>query len=208
MHRLLLHILAVNCALFVCAQALATPAEEISRAVAAQGVADVSSAHPGQYKKAFTAVALRVSPRDLPDYVIAAINLRSDQASNVVTVAVKAAVKNSEAKPGALCTLIERIVTAAIAAKPEGAVAIARAAAQASPRLRRCVLAAAIAAAPEARAAIVEATKRNTMPFAFLTFSAGESSGFSFSAATLSPANISEPGDDDSVNSPEQPPSH
>jgi hypothetical protein len=205
-HRLLLHILAVNCALFVCAQAFATPAEEISRAVAAQGVADVSSAHPRQYQKAFTAVALRVSPRALPEYVIAAINLRPDQASTVVTVAVKAAVKNSEAKPVALCTLIERIVTAAIAAKPESAVAIAKAAVQASPQFRRCALAAAIAAAPDARVAIIEATKQNT--FIFPTFTGGESSGFAFNAATLNPANISEPGDDDSVNSPEQPPSH
>jgi hypothetical protein len=104
--------------------------------------------------------------------------------------------------------MIERIVRAAIAANPEDAVPIAKAAVSASPELRRCVVAAAISAKPEEKEAIVQAANGKTLPFAFLTFSATDISGFTFTAATLNPANISDLAGDGNVNSPEQPPSH
>jgi hypothetical protein len=176
--------------------------------VTVTGAADVSQARPRQFVKAFTAIALRVPPREVPDYVIAAINLRPDLAPNVVGVAIKSAVKNSEANPAALCAMIERIVRAGITANPDAAVSITKAASAASPELRRCIVEAAIAAAPGARDAIAHAAIAMAQPFAFLTFSATDSSGFSFTAATLSPANISNLGGDGNVNSPEQPPSH
>jgi hypothetical protein len=187
---------------------LATPTDEITRAVAANGVSDVSQARPRQFVKAFNAVALRTTPRELPDYVVAAVNLRPDLAPNVVAVAVKAAVKNSEAKPQMLCAIIDRIVRAAIAVHPESAAPIAKAGASASSEMRRCVLEAAVSAAPDRKAAIVNAVNTRSLPLAFLTFSAGDSSGFSFTAATLSPANISDLREDDNVTSPEQPPAH
>src|SRR5689334_16334478 len=96
----------------------ATPADEITRAVTVNGVSDVARARPRRFVKAFAAVTLRVPPRDLPDYVVAAINLRPDLAANVVAVAVKASVKNWETKPQLLCLMIERIVQAGIAANP------------------------------------------------------------------------------------------
>lgn len=200
-----------NAVLILCASALlpasafGTPAEEISRAVAVTGAADVSTAGPRQFLKAFTAVAMRTQPRELPQYVIAAANLRPDLASNIVAVAVKAAVKNSEEKPRVLCAVIDRIIRAAIAANPDAVVAIVRAGASASPQMRQCVVNGAISAAPMAKDAIVQAANAKAIPFAFLTFSAADSSGFSFTAATLSPANISDLRDSD-VNSPEQPP--
>ena len=197
-------LVAVACAGFLVTTAFANPVDEIKRAVNANGVAEVSQARPRDFVKAFTSVVLRVQPRDLPDYVIAAINLRPDLAPNAVAIAVKAAAKNWEGKPEALCLMIERIVRAAIAANPDAAVSIARSGAAAAPTLRRCVVNAAIAAAPQAKAEILEAATSHTPPFAFLTFSASDSAGFSFSTATLSPANISDPGD---VTSPEQPPS-
>lgn len=202
------HLLLACASILLSASAFATPAEEITNAVAVTGAADVSQARPRQFVKAFTAVALRVPPRELPDYVVAAINLRPDLASSSVAIAVKAAVKNWEAKPAALCGMIERIVRAGIAANPDAAVSIAKAASSASPELRKCVMEAAIAAAPDAKDAIVHAATAATQPFAFLTFSATDTSGFSFTAATLSPANISNLGGDGNVNSPEQPPSH
>lgn len=195
------------CALFVSAgSAQAAPTEEITRAVAAGGVADVSLARPRQFVKAFNAVALRVSPRDLPDYVVAAINLRPDLAPTVVGVAIKATLKNWEGKPQMICPMIDRIVRAAIAANPAAAPAIAKAGASASSEMRRCVLEAAVSAAPDQKEAILAAVASRAQPFAFLTFSASDSSGFSFTAATLSPANISDLRDDDNVTSPEQPP--
>jgi hypothetical protein len=201
-------LLVASSSVLLRTSAFAMPAEEITQAVAVQGVLDISQARPRQFVKAFTAVALRAQPRDLPDYVIAAVNLRPDLAPNVAAVAVKAAVKNWEAKPEALCTMIERIVRAAIAADPDSAVSIAKAAVSASPELRRCVVAAAVSARPEEKEAIVQAANSKTMPFAFLTFSATDISGFTFTAATLNPANISDLGGDGNVNSPEQPPSY
>ena len=203
----LAQVLLACASILLSASAFATPAEEITSAVAVNG-ADVSQARPRQFVKAFTAVALRVPPRELPDYVLAAINLRPDLAPNVVAVAIKAAVKNWEAKPAALCGMIERIVRAGIAANPDAALSITKAATSASPELRKCVVEAAIAAAPSAKDAIVRAATVAAQPFAFLTFSATDTSGFSFTAATLSPANISNLGGDGNVNSPEQPPSH
>lgn len=197
-------LLTFTCALLLSAPAFANPAEEITRAVAVNGVTDVSSAPRGQFLKAFTAVALRVQPRDLPDYVIAAVNLRPDLTANEVGIAVKAAAKNWEAKPELLCPLLERIVKAAIAANPDAAVAVAKAGAAASPHLRRCVVAAAISAAPQAKDQIVEAASNKTPPFAFISFSASDLGGFSYKADTLNPANFSEPVDDN-VTSPEQP---
>jgi hypothetical protein len=181
------------------------PRDEIVRAVAANGSADVSQARPDQFLKAFTAVALRVSQRNLPDYVISAIDLRADLSANIVAVAIDASIRNCASKPQVLCAVIQRIVKAAIAANPDGAVSIAKAAASAAPELRRCVVSAAIAAAPADKDAILQATNHPAQPWAFLAFSAADGSAFSYTAATLSPANISNLGDD-GVNSPEQPP--
>lgn len=196
----------VLCALpLLTASALATPAEEISRAVAVHGVADVTSAHPKQFLKALTAVALRTQPRELPNYVIAAISLRPELAPNITAVAIKAAVKNSKTKPGSLCALVDRIISAAIAGNPEAVVVIVKAAASAAPELRQCTVNAAISRVPGEKEAILQAANAKALPFAFLTFSASTQSGFSFTAPTLNPANISDLGDTN-VNSPEQPP--
>jgi hypothetical protein len=189
------------------ASAFATPAEEITGAVAVNGASDVSQSPSRQFVKAFNAVALRISARALPEYVAAAIKLRPGLAPNIVAVAIKAAVKNSESKPETLCGLIQQIVKVAIAASPDAAASITRAGVSASPDSRRWILEAAVSAAPDNKDAIVEAANVRTQPFAFLTFSATDLSGFSFTPATLNPANISDLGGATSVNSPEQPPS-
>jgi hypothetical protein len=200
-------LVGCGCGLFA-GRALGTPSEEIARALEANSVSDVSQAHPRQVVRAFAAVTFRVQPRDLPDYVIAAINLRPDLAPNIVAVAVKATVKRSGMKPESLCLMIERIVRAAIAADPSAAVSIARAAASASPNLRRCVISAAVAAAPQAKDRIVEATTQ-TVPLAFLTLSVSDEVGVSSWTGTLNSSNIFDVGNSKGViNSPEQPPAH
>jgi hypothetical protein len=188
------------------ASAFALPTEEITRAVAVHGVSDVSLAQPKQFLKAFTAVALRTQPRELPDYVIAAINLRPDLSPKIVAVAIKAAVRNCEGKPATLCVMIDRIVKAAVATQPDSTVSIVKAGAAAWPELRHCIATAAIAAAPHEKDAIVRAATARTLPFAFLTFSATDYTGFSYTAPTLNPANIFDRSDNGGVNSPEQPP--
>jgi hypothetical protein len=201
------NLILCACACFAL-PAFATPADEITRAVAANGVSDVSNARPRQFVKAFAAVASRVPPRELPDYVVGAINLRPDLAPNIVAVAIKAAAKNWETKPQILCVMIERIVRSAIAANPDAAVAIAKAGASAAPTSRRCVINAALAAAPQAKDQILEAATAKTIPLAFLTFSAADSSSYSSWGGSLNPANITEVGGNGAVNSPEQPPAH
>ena len=199
-------LLAVCGVVLLAVPAFANPAEEIIRALAVRGMSDVSQASPGQFSKALNAVALRVPPRELPDYVVAAIHLRPDLAPNIVAVAIKAAIRNLEGKPEVLCRMIERIVTAGIVANPDAAVWIVGASTSAAPEWRKWIVAAAIAAAPNAKDAIVEAANSKAVPFAFLNFSANPVSGFSFSSATLNPANISDLAGDGNVNSPEQPP--
>jgi hypothetical protein len=200
-------LVGFGCALLA-ARALGTPSEEITRAIEANGVTDVSQAHPRQIVRAFTALTFRVQARELPDYVIATINLRPDLAPNIVAVAVKATVKRSGMKPESLCLMIERIVRAAIAADASAAVSIARAAASASPNLRHCVISAAVAAAPQAKAQIVEAATQ-TVPLAFLTLSISDEGGFSSSPGALNAANKVDVGTSGGVvNSPEQPPAH
>ncbi len=140
----------------------ATPRDEINRAVAVNAESDVSEATQGQFLKAFTAVALRVAPDELPAYLTAAIELRPDLAPKAVTVAVKIAAKHGELKPQNLPTMIGKIMKAAIAAKPEAVVSLAEAGASALPHLRHYVVNAAIAAAPQAKEAIVNAAGNKT----------------------------------------------
>ena len=202
-----LTLLALCGSALLASSALATPAEEITQAVAVNGV-DVSVAKPTQFLKAFTAVALRTPPRELLGYVTAAVMLRSDLAPKITAVAINAAVRNLESKPAALHAVIDGIVRAAIAAQPDAALAITKAAVSAAPEWRQCIAAAAIAVLPDLKGAILHAATGRTIPFASLAFSATNSDGSSFIAASLSPANISDLADNSSVNSPEQPPLH
>lgn len=178
------------------------------RAVAVSGAADTAQARPRQFLKAFTAVALRTQPRELPAYVVAAVNLRPDLSTRIVAVAVKAAVRQLESKQGALCGMIDRIVRAAIGANPEAAVSIARAAIEAAPDLRQCVVAAAVSAAPGKEAEIQAPAESPNISLALLTLSGMEDIEFSISTATFNPANFSDPSGSVRVNSPEQPPAH
>lgn len=190
------------------AAVIAAPSDEISAAVFAGGSADTAQASRAVFLRGFNSVALRVKPRDLPEYVIAAINLRPDLAPQIVAVTVKAVVKGSQTKPQVLCGLIERIVSAAIAADSQTAASIAKAAAAASPTLRHCILSAAIGAAPQAKDQIIAAIAAKTVPLAFLTSSVSADGEFSSTSSPLNSANIFDAGNSGVVVSPEQPPSH
>ena len=185
---------------------MATPAEEITRAVSVGSGADISQARGKQFIRAFTAVALRTAQRDLPAYVAAAIMLRRDLSSQVVAAAIKVAAKHSESKRGALCKMIDQIVSAAVAANPEAVLSIARSAAQASPGSRPCVAASALAAAREQG---FDISNESGLTVALLSVATAqpnmEASAF-FGTGTINPANISDLRESSSVTSPEQPP--
>jgi hypothetical protein len=157
----------------------AAPADEITRAVSVHGVSDVSHVPSKQFSKAFLAVALRVDPDDLPDYIDAAVKLRPDLAPTSVAIALKVAWENwrttsdpmltslthhSTTGRAALCELIEQIVKRAVVAARNNAPQIARAAVATCPEMRQCILTAAIAAAPEAEEAIMSAVTSSSPP--------------------------------------------
>jgi len=186
----------------------ATPTEDITRAVSVSGVSDVSQAHSKQFLTAFTAVVLRTQPRNLPDHVIAAVNLRPDLSAKIVAAAVKSAARQLESKQDALCLITDRIVRAAIAANRDAAVSIAKAAIAASPASRHCVVTAAISSAPNKEAEIQVPAESPSIFLALLTLSEIDSEEFFINSATINPANLSDLTGSIVVNSPEQPPTH
>lgn len=203
------NVLLIACgSVLFSASSFATPTEDITRAVAVSGVSDISKARPKQFLKAFTAIAFRTQPRDLPDYVVAAVNLRPDLSPKIAAVAVRAAVRQLESKQGALCGITDRIVRAAIAGNPDAAVSIVKAAVEASPALSHCVVAAAVSAAPSKEAEIQTAAESQSVSLALLTLSGMDDTEFSISSATINPANLSDLSGNAGVNSPEQPPAH
>lgn len=181
----------------------ATPADEVTRAVRAGGAAQVVDASPERFFVAYTAVISRVSLRQLPDYVTAAVRLRPDLSTQITVASIRAAGRSAP-NPRMLATVVDRIVRAAILANPDAAVAIARAAVGAFPGLRETIVAAAIAAAPQDRLAIFQATAASAS-LAGLFRDAGSEGNFSVGFGSMSPANFSDTGGN--VISPEQPPS-
>ena len=181
--------------------ASASPADEISVAVHVSGAANAAQATAPQFIRAFGTVAMRISPRDLPSYVGAAIALRPDLSGKIVAAALSVAARKSASSRLMLCALADRIVQAAIAANPAGAVEIAKVAAQSSPSLRDCIIAAAIAAAPDLKLALVDAITVSEILGASSFHAMSADTGFFGDIGSINPANMSERHRH--VNSPE-----
>jgi hypothetical protein len=182
----------------------ALPNDEIKVAVIAGGAADVDHASRDTFMRAFTVVAHQVKPRDLPEYVAAAIQLRPDLTGRIVGRAVRIVAREDRR---ASCPLVTRIVTVAIAAQPDKAVTIARAAIRAMPGLARYIIAAASAAAPEQRSEI--AALETNYSLALLSSVTRDSEAEPWhGGGTLNPANVLDLRESSPIISPEQPPSH
>ena len=118
---------------------LATPTDDITRAVAASGAANVASASPAQFVGAFSTVLTRVRETNFPQWVTSAIRLRSDLAPEITAAALRA----HQVRPREACDWVNPIIRAGIAAAPEASAAIVRAALEIAPASRACILAAA-----------------------------------------------------------------
>lgn len=154
----------------------ASPADEITRAVAVRGLSDPARAPAKEFMTAFTAVVLRVQPAELPRYVAAAVKLRPDLAPKIVALAVRVsgnwhrdrpmtvslAGDLEKTPPAERCELIGAIVKAAVAITPNTVAEIASAAAGADRDMRQCVIEAAVSAVPGAEAEIIEAVNATT----------------------------------------------
>jgi len=172
---------------------LATPADEITRAVWANGVSDVKQATAKQFIRAFSAVLVRVGAKEIPSYVCAAIKLRPDLAPQITEAALvaRAGQQHNQIERQISCEEVNAIIRAAIACTPDARDAIVCAAVNAVPGLRRCILAAA-------------GVKENELAF-FHPPCIHSGDIVTTVLGTINPRDISSPGPG-KVSSPEQPP--
>jgi len=169
---------------------LATPADEITRAVWANGVSDVKQATAKQFIRAFSAVLVRVGAKEIPSYVCAAIKLRPDLAPQITTAAL-------EARTGQHFNQIEGQISC------EEVTAIIRAAIAAAPRARDAIVCAALGVAPALRGCILAAAGVKESDLAFFQPPCIDAVNITSTAlGSINPRTISSP----SISSPEQPP--
>ncbi len=129
--------LSIGCATAI----LATPSDEISRAVSKSGGLTVQKATRAQFVNGFSAVLARAKNKDIPSYVGSAVKLRTEFAPQITVAAINVA-RPSEAKVDVKspCDWVEPIIRAATDAAPDAKDAIARAVIAADPDLRDCIL--------------------------------------------------------------------
>jgi hypothetical protein len=132
---------------------VASPGDEITRAVAVRGLTDPARAPAKEFLTAFTAVALKAPPAELPRYVAAAVKLRPDLAPKIVALAVR--VSGNSHRDRAIdaaerCEVVAGIVKAAVAITPDTVAEIAGAAAAADREMRQCIIDAAVSVVPGA----------------------------------------------------------
>jgi hypothetical protein len=185
------------------ASSFATPADDIKAAIVAGGAPDISHAPRDIFLRGFTVVALRVKPRDLPDYVAAAIQMRPDFTRKIMFAALKIMARQDRRLN---CATVARMISVAVAVNPDYAVAIAKAAIQARPELASCVIAAASATVPEQQGQIAKLETNFSLTLVSLVISAPEMEPW-HGIGTLNPANVLDFRPENPIVSPEQPPS-
>lgn len=133
--------MAIFLSLGFAAAMLATPSDEISRAVSTSGGASVQKATTHQFVNAFSAVLTRVKSKDVPGYVGSAVKLRRDLAPQITVAAINVA-RPSETKVDAKspCEWVDPIFRAAIVAAPDSKEAIEHAVIAAHPDVRDCIV--------------------------------------------------------------------
>jgi hypothetical protein len=200
-HRAVILLVALALVL-PAAASFAAPDDDIKAAIVAGGAPDISHAPRDIFVRGFTAVALRVKQRDLPDYVAAAIQMRPDLTRKIVAAAIKVMARQDR---GFTCAAFARMISVAVAANPEYATTIAKAAIQARPELASCIIDAASKAAPEQRSQIAKLETNFSLTLVSLVISDPEMERW-HGVGTLNPANVLDFRPENPVVSPEQPP--
>lgn len=185
------------------AASVAAPRDEITQAVIAGGATDTANASRAVFLQAFTAVAVGVKSRDLPDYAAAAIQLKPQLAAKIVANTMRIMSRRDRSMT---CISIARLVSVTIAANPDSAVAIAAAAIKARPDLKGCIIAAASASAPEQRPQFAKLETYFSLALLSLVVNDSEVEPVDGGSGTLNPANLVDRRVTDPVISPEQPP--
>jgi hypothetical protein len=184
------------------ASSFATPADDIKAAIVAGGAPDITHAPRDIFVRGFTVVALRVKPRDLPHYVAAAIQMRPDLTQRIVAAAIKVMARQDRRLS---CAVLARMISVAVAANPDYAIAIAKAAIQAKPDLASCIIAAASAAAPDQGSQIAKLETNFSRTPISLVISDPEMEPWQ-GIGTINPANVLDFRPASPVVSPERPP--
>lgn len=202
--RAALASLAVPLSFGLIASTIASPSDDLTRAVLRGGSATVEEASASQFLRAFAAVLVRARPKEVVWYVNAAIKLRPDLANRIVVVALNARRSDVEsADKGKACEQISDIIQAAIAANPDAAAAIVKAAVEAAPFSRDCIVAGAIAAASDQKTAILQAAAEAELLVMFRPSGLDTGNISSRINHTLNPADFF---NNENVTSPEKPP--
>src|SRR6266566_1498203 len=130
--------------------------DELTRAVRVAGASSIDTATPEQFLRALNSLFVRSNPRQVCDYVAAAVSARPDLAERIVVAALsvervgRSDFKDFKQPVGKQisCEDIDCIIRAAIAAHPSATREIVSAAVAAAPLLRDCIVAAANLAQP------------------------------------------------------------
>jgi hypothetical protein len=185
--------------------ALASAQEELTRAAGVSG--DLPETSPDQFLRGFTATIVRMKRRELPGYVVAALQLRADLAPQITAAALRVARNNTPADRRGTLTFISRIITSAVEGNPAEAVATVQAALEVAPSFAQCILSAAIAAVPDQKMAILHAAQTHPALFAFLRVTGTDNAEVSIdSSGALKPGSLSVPNRPTVIVSPEQVP--
>jgi len=169
---------------------LTMPADEIGRALLANGISDASQATARQFIRAFSAVVVRIGAKEVPSYVSSAIKLRPELAPQITAAAL-------EARVGQQCNQIGGQISCAEVS------AIIRAAIAAAPRARDAIVCAALGVAPALRGCILAAAGVKESDLAFFQPPCIDAVNITSTAlGSINPRSISSP----SISSPEQPP--
>src|ERR1041385_5992307 len=94
--RATLASLAVPLSFGLIASAIASPSDDLTRAVSRGGSASVEEASASQFLRAFAAVLVRARPKDFVWYVNAAVKLRRDLADKIVVVALNVRISGAD----------------------------------------------------------------------------------------------------------------
>lgn len=179
----------------------AAPADDLTAAVSAGGTADVAHASRNIFLRGFTAVALRVKPRDLPDYVAAAIKMQPDLSARIVARAVRIATRGDGRSS---CRIVARILQVAVAANPDSALAIAKAAIEARPAAVHCIIEAVSAIVPDQAQEIAALETNFSLALLSVVTATSEIEPW-HGSGTFNPANVLDLRPESPVVSPEQP---
>jgi hypothetical protein len=175
-------------------QTASAPDEAVAVPITVRASNSAAQTRNDEFLAGFISAAVKLQGLKFPARLRTAVTLRPDLAGKIVVCALNIARLNSHLPDGTLSfAAINQIITTAVAAAPQSAADIVKAAIESEPYARAWIVAAAVAAAPD-QAARNHAAANENQPMSMLA------------SATAPGFNLVNNGGVGPVNSPEQPP--